>query len=112
MRVLPSFNIPSLNRLIRRIRQWRRSLTVSRAVLIAEGVIFFGILLFVLIRGRAELINQIDRHEGMTAAIAIIAIMGLAHLTLTRRIISAIERRLSPPAYDERRILFDLGQEA
>jgi phosphoserine phosphatase RsbU/P len=112
MRTLPRIHIPSLRRLVRRVRQWWHHITVARAVLMAEGIIFLSILLFALAKKRTELIGHIDRHEGMTAAIAILAIMGLAHMTLTRRIISAIELRLSPPPYDERQILFDLGQEA
>ena len=43
---------------------------------------------------------------------AALSIFGLLHLVGTRRIVRAVEKRLAPAEYDDRRILFDLGQEA
>jgi sigma-B regulation protein RsbU (phosphoserine phosphatase) len=43
---------------------------------------------------------------------AALSFFGLLHLVGTRRLVRAVEKRFSPAEYDDRRILFDLGQEA
>jgi sigma-B regulation protein RsbU (phosphoserine phosphatase) len=112
MRILPRFYLSRTRRLSRRWRQWRRHLTVARIALVIELIIFACALLFALTASRGALLDRLRQHTGLLMLTASFLFFGLLHLVATRRLIRLVERRLSPAEYDDRRILFDLGQEA
>jgi sigma-B regulation protein RsbU (phosphoserine phosphatase) len=98
--------------LSRRWRQWRRHLTVARVALALEIILFVGVLLFALGAGRGALVDRFRQYTGWLMFTAALSFFGLLHLVGTRRLVRAVEKRFSPAEYDDRRILFDLGQEA
>jgi phosphoserine phosphatase RsbU/P len=112
MRVLPRFYLPRTRRLSRRWRQWRHHLTVARVALALEVMLFAGLFVFALTASRGTLIDRFRPFTGWLMLTASLSFIGLLHLVATRRLVSLVERRFSPAEYDDRRILFDLGQEA
>src|SRR4030095_7210634 len=52
------------------------------------------------------------RRADMVWLAAALVLVGLLHRLLIPRIVALLERHFSPAPYDERRILFDLGQQA
>lgn len=96
----------------RRLRQLRRRLTIARMVLAIELLILGGAL-FVLWRTNSEIYRSWPfRDPRLLTCIILLTIGILLHLTVARRITRRIEAYLAPAAYDERRILFDIGEEA
>lgn len=113
MRVLPRFYLPSHLRLRRRLRKWRPYLTVARIALALEVIAFVTCAsLFMLAGDRDALLYRFRQNTGWLLLIMSLLFLGVLHLLITRRLVRLVERRLSPAEYDERRILFDLGQEA
>src|SRR5947209_3356001 len=112
MRIVPRFSFPGRKRFNRNLRWWRRHLTLARALFILELLILCGLLLFILLDSRTALLVKLREHAGILTLVAMLALFALLHLVVVRRIVRLIERRRSPADYDERRILFDLGQEA
>ncbi|HSE98985.1 MAG TPA: GAF domain-containing SpoIIE family protein phosphatase [Blastocatellia bacterium] len=112
MRVFPRIHIPRIKPLLRKLRQARRHLTVRRATLIVEWLVYGAVLLFAFTGSRAAALDELGGRADLIAMIAAIALIGLIHLFVSRRIVPALERRFAPAPYDERRIIFDLGQEA
>ncbi|OLE54890.1 MAG: hypothetical protein AUG51_06015 [Acidobacteria bacterium 13_1_20CM_3_53_8] len=112
MRIVPRFRFPGRRRFNRNLRWWRRHLTVARSLFILELLILCGLLLFIFVGSRASPLEKLREHASILTLIAMLALFALLHLVVTRRIVRLIERRRSPADYDERRILFDLGQEA
>lgn len=112
MRIFPRLYLPRTRRLSRRWRQWRHHLTVARVTLVIELIVFACALLFVLTASQGALLNRFRPHTGWLLLAMSLLFFGLLHLVATRRLIRFVERRFSPAEYDERRILFDLGQEA
>jgi sigma-B regulation protein RsbU (phosphoserine phosphatase) len=85
---------------------------VARIAHAVELVVFACAFLFALTAGRDALLDSSRRHTGWLLLTASLLFSGLFHMVITRRLIRLVERRFSPAEYDERRILFDLGQEA
>jgi sigma-B regulation protein RsbU (phosphoserine phosphatase) len=85
---------------------------VARIALALETILFLGTLTFALVAGRGALVDWFRPHTGWLMLTATLSLFGLLHLVATRRLVRLVERRLSPAEYDDRRILFDLGQEA
>jgi phosphoserine phosphatase RsbU/P len=112
MRVLPRFYLPKTRRLSRRWRQWRHHLTVARVALALEIILFACAFVFAMTASRGALIDRFRQHTGWLMLTASLSFFGLLHLVATRRLVRLVERRFSPAEYDDRRILFDLGQEA
>lgn len=112
MRIFPRFYLPRTRLLSRRWRQWRHHLTIARVTLVLELIVFACALLFVLTSSQGALLNRFRPHTGWLLLTMSLLFFGLLHLVATRRLIRFVERRFSPAEYDERRILFDLGQEA
>lgn len=90
----------------------RRRLTVARVAVALEIILFASVLVFALTASRGALLDRFRQHTGWLMFTAALSLFGLLHLVGTRRLVRTIERRLSPAEYDDRRILFDLGQEA
>lgn len=87
-------------------------MSVARVAFVIELLILCGVLLFIFTGRRSETLEKLRQHASLLTLLCVLALYGLLHLTVTRRIVRSIERRLSPAEYDEHRILFDFGQEA
>ncbi len=101
--------IHMLDRSTRRIRGY---LTAARALLVLEGVALYGALIFALTKSHISLTSRFGSYVDTRAMILALGLLGLLQVFLNRRVVAALGRRFSPEAYDERRILFDLGQAA
>jgi phosphoserine phosphatase RsbU/P len=112
MRIFPRFRLPSLKPAVQRLRRWRRHLSVARVAVIIELLIFNGIMLFALTGGRATFVDGFGRRTDLVVLLLTIGLLALIHTVVKRYLLPGIERYFSPVRYDERRILFDLGQEA
>jgi hypothetical protein len=112
MRVLPRFYIPRTRGLSRRWRQWRHHLTIARVALALEIMLFASAFPLAVILSQGAVVDRFRQHTGWLMLIATLSLFGLLHLVATRRLVRVVERRFSPAEYDDRRILFDLGQEA
>ncbi|HXG64277.1 MAG TPA: GAF domain-containing SpoIIE family protein phosphatase [Blastocatellia bacterium] len=112
MRIIPRFARPGVKRMGRRFRQWRRNLPMARAVFIVELIIYGLALLLLLTGSRAAWLDRLGHRADLAAAALAVALFGFLHFIVSRSLVPALERRFAPAAYDERRILFDLGQEA
>ena len=71
-----------------------------------------GVLIFLLTGSRASWLGQLWAHADAAAAVLCIALFVLLHTFIVRRVVPLVSRRFSPIPYDERRMLFDLSQEA
>ncbi|MDQ3819640.1 MAG: SpoIIE family protein phosphatase [Acidobacteriota bacterium] len=112
MRVLKPLNSRFARRIARRARQLRRRLTVARIVLLVE-ILLLGVALLVVLRAGPEVYRSWPLSDSrMLACLLLFTLAALLHLSVARRIIRRIETYLSPAAYDERRILLDIGEEA
>ena len=99
--------------LIRRVQHVRnRQVIFLRALLALEAFALFGALVFALSGGRASLFAALGTHADIWAITTASILLGLLHIFVNNRVATALERRFSPEVYDERRILFDLGQAA
>ena len=95
----------------RKIRAWRRRLTVARAELSAHAVACAAVMTFLLTGGRARWLESLWAHADVLAALLCLALFVLSHGFVSRRVLPLVTRRYSPLPYDERRIIFDLSQE-
>jgi phosphoserine phosphatase RsbU/P len=112
MRIFPRFKRPSLKPLVRRLRQARRHLTIARIVLAVELLLFGSLLWWLATGSRAAWLDQSGPRADALALSAALLLCGLLHGLAQRYLIPALEQRFSPKPYDERRMLFDLSQEA
>jgi sigma-B regulation protein RsbU (phosphoserine phosphatase) len=102
-----------MRRLTRRITKWwRRYLSVARFVSIFEGLLFGFALLYLLSGSRAARVDRWGARADLLVLVAAVAFFALLHVLIFRYVVPVLERYFSPAPYDERRILFDLGQEA
>jgi sigma-B regulation protein RsbU (phosphoserine phosphatase) len=69
-------------------------------------------LLIIFTGRRSQAIDRFGMRADLAALAATLLVFVVLHVVAARRIERALERRFSPAPYDERRILFDLGQEA
>jgi sigma-B regulation protein RsbU (phosphoserine phosphatase) len=104
--------VPILRSLARRARPLRRRLTVARVEFVAEAMLFAALLTFLLTGRRALWLERVWSHADAAATALCLALFGLLHTFVARRVAPLFSRRFSPLPYDERRMLFDLGQEA
>lgn len=111
MRILPRFTRPSLKPVRRALRRVGRHLTVARVTLIIEWSLFIAALLFVLTGRRAAYIDQFGRRGDLVVLLSLLALFAVLHALVKRHLLPRLERYFSPAPYDERRVLFDLGQE-
>jgi sigma-B regulation protein RsbU (phosphoserine phosphatase) len=112
MRVLPRIIGHHVWPILRKLRKWRRHVTVARALFAAEVLAFGGALLLVLTGSRAALLDELGPRADLGVAAAALGLFGALHALVRRRVQPVLERYFSPAPYDERRILFDLGLEA
>lgn len=96
----------------RRTERWRNRQTILRALLILEALVLFGALAFALSRGRASLFAALGTHADIWIILAASLLFALLQIFVNNRVATILRRRFSPEVYDERRILFDLGQAA
>jgi sigma-B regulation protein RsbU (phosphoserine phosphatase) len=102
----------TLRSLARRTRLWRQRLSSARTGFAVELTLCAAALAFLLTGGRARWLENLWRHADAAAAVLCVLLFVLLHSFLTRRVVPLVRRRFSPHPYDERRILFDLSQEA
>ncbi len=112
MRIFPRIRRPSLRPLAKRLRRLRRYLTVARVAVFIELLIFSGVMLFALTGGRAAFVDGFGHRFDLVVLILLLGILAVLNAVVKRYLLPSIERYFSPVSYDERRILFDLGQEA
>jgi phosphoserine phosphatase RsbU/P len=112
MRIFPRFTRPSFKPVAQKLRRLRRHLSARRVAVIVEWLIFGAVLLFALTGGRAAFVDALARRADLMALALALALLAALHTVVKRYLLPRIERYLSPVSYDERRILFDLGQEA
>lgn len=112
MRVFPRFIIRPLRPHARRVWAWRRHLTVARVAFALQCVTFGAALAYLLTGSRAKVLDEWGPRADAFALTAASILFGLLHRTGRRRLVPWLDRYFSPAAYDEHRILFDLGQEA
>jgi sigma-B regulation protein RsbU (phosphoserine phosphatase) len=112
MRVFPRFVFRRLKPLGRRVRRWRRHVTVARAAFALECLTCGGAILFLLTGSRLSFLDRWGQRADAVLLATVSIIFGVVHTLALRRVVPRLERYFSPAAYDEHRILFDLGQEA
>ncbi|MBO0797287.1 MAG: hypothetical protein J2P31_00540 [Blastocatellia bacterium] len=112
MRIFPRIRLPNLKSWAQRLRRLRHHLTVARAAATIEWLIFISILLFVFSGRRAAFIDSFGQRADLIALALALGFLALLHSAMKRHLLPRIERYFSPVKYDERRILFDLSQEA
>jgi sigma-B regulation protein RsbU (phosphoserine phosphatase) len=112
MRIFPRITRPSLRPLRQRWRRWRQHLTVARVTVAVEVLIFTSALLIVLSGSRAGFVDQLGPRADLAVTLLWLVLFALVHALVKRHLLPRIERYFSPVPYDERRVLFDLGQEA
>jgi phosphoserine phosphatase RsbU/P len=112
MRIFPRIRRPSLKPVAQRLRRLRQRLSVARVVVVVELLIFSGVLLLALTGGRAAFVDSFGQRADLVALAMALTFLAALHIVVKRRLLPRIERYFSPVSYDERRILFDLGQES
>ena len=113
MRVFPRIARPALRGRRRRLsRLKRRRFSVARVLLVSEATLYGGALLFLLTGSRALYLERLHARPAALALLALVFAAFLVHLFIRRRVLPRLERRFSPPAYDDRRILLDLSEAA
>jgi phosphoserine phosphatase RsbU/P len=100
----------ALKRRVRLVRN--RQAIFLRALLVLEAFCLFAALVLLLSRGRASLFAALGAHADIWVIASASLLFSLLQIFVNNRVASALERRFSPEVYDERRILFDLGQAA
>jgi sigma-B regulation protein RsbU (phosphoserine phosphatase) len=103
---------PTIRSLARKARALRRRLTVGRAELAVEALLFTSAVTFMLTGSRAAWLERLWSHADAVAAVVCLGLCWMLHAFVTRRVVPLVTRRYAPLPYDERRMLFDLSQEA
>ncbi len=91
---------------------WLWRLTVARAEFAAAAAACAAVLIFLMTGRRAEWLDSLWSHADAAAAVLCLTLFGLLHAFVTRRFLPLVSRRFSPVPYDERRMLYELSQEA
>ncbi|MBS1787006.1 MAG: SpoIIE family protein phosphatase [Acidobacteria bacterium] len=112
MRVFPRIQLPNSKLLWRRLQLIQRHLTVRGVTLTVELALASAALVVLYTGSRAVWLDGYGNRADLLAAALALILFGLIHATVKRRLLPRIERYFSPVKYDDRRILFDLGQEA
>lgn len=89
-----------------------RLLSPARALLISEVIVVCGAVLFLLSGSRAAFVDAFGGRADITLLIASLVLLGVLHAVLKRCVVPVLDRRFAPETYDERHVLFDLGQAA
>lgn len=112
MRVFPRIKLPNPKLLRRRLQLLKRHLSIRRVTLLVELTLAGAALLFLFTGSRAAWLDQYGKRADLLAASCALLGFALVHGFATRRLLPGLERRFAPVKYDDRRILFDLSQEA
>lgn len=112
MRVLPRFTLPRFRQLMHKLRRIRRHLTVARVLYGCELLLFGMALVYLFTGSRAAWLDALGRRADLLAATAALGGFAALHQLSKRYLLPLLEAYFSPVKYDDRRILFDLGQEA
>lgn len=112
MRVLPRFTLPRFRQLSHKLRRAGRHLTVARVLFGGEWLLFGLAFGYLFTGSRAGWMDGLGRRADLLiAALALICFAAL-HQLAKRYLLPLLESYFAPVKYDDRRILFDLGQEA
>lgn len=112
MRIIPRITGPKLRTLKRYWRALKPHLTVARVALVAE-VLICGLVMFFLLTGRrGDFVDGLGKRADFVVLLLTLAVFVLFHRLASHYLFPRLERYFAPAHYDERRILFDLGQEA
>ncbi|MCA1626508.1 MAG: serine/threonine-protein phosphatase [Acidobacteria bacterium] len=96
----------------RRLRKAAGRVSPASALFIVEAVAACVALSVVLTGSRAASLDRFGGRADIGAIVAAAALLLVLHCYLNRSVLARLDRHLPVRAYDERRILFDLGQAA
>ncbi len=96
----------------RRLRKATGRLSPAGKLLIVEAVAACAALSVALTGSRAAMLDRFGGRADIASVVAACALLAMLHFFVNRSVLTRLERRLPIRAYDERRILFDLGQAA
>lgn len=112
MRILPRIKKPKLKRHLQKWRRRSKSLSIATIALVVEAAIFAGGLFLIFTGRRAAYLDSWGRRADLVAIFLLAGVMILLHKLSQRYLVTRIGRYFSPAAYQERQVLFSLGQEA
>ncbi|HEV2801730.1 MAG TPA: PP2C family protein-serine/threonine phosphatase [Pyrinomonadaceae bacterium] len=113
MRVFPRIARPALRARRRRLSLFgRRRLSLARLFFVCEAALYGGALVFLLTGSRAVYLERLHARTAALVILSFVLAAALVHLFIRRHVLPRVERRFSPPAYDDRRILLDLSEAA
>ena len=112
MRVFPRIALPKISGQGRRLRRLGRRFPAARVLPVIEILLLCGALLFLLTGARSRYLERSGEHADALVVALALALFALLHLYLQRYALPRLALRRAPPAYDEQRILLDLGHAA
>jgi phosphoserine phosphatase RsbU/P len=112
MRVLPRIVRPTLKPLRQLSRKVRQGASVSRAALGVEALVFAAACFFLFTGRRGNWLDGWSGHADLVVALLLGITLFFLHRGLKKYVLPKIERYFSPIAYEDRHVLFSLGQEA
>jgi sigma-B regulation protein RsbU (phosphoserine phosphatase) len=112
MRILPRIGKPKLKRHLQRWRRRRKDLSTENVALTIELLIFVVGVFLIFTGRRAAYLDSWGRRADLVALFLLASLMILLHKLNHRYLLPRIIRYFSPAAYQERQVLFSLGQEA
>ena len=112
MRVFPRIARPTLGARRRCLSRVQPRLSVARLLHVCEMSIYGCAFLFLLTGKRLLYLERLHARPAAFILLALVLLALLVHLFIRRRVLPLVERRFSPPTYDDRRILLDLSEAA
>ena len=92
MRIFPRIGLPRTKMLVRKMRRWRRHLTVARVVYALELPALGGVLLWLLTGSRATFVDGLGKRTDLAALALTLAAFGLLHRAAKRYFIPWLDR--------------------
>src|ERR1044072_3841032 len=112
MRILPRITRPTFKPFRKTLRWSRQNLSIWSVALLLEAVLFIAAGLFVFTGGRRVALASWGGRSDLVATFLLMLAFVFFHYLLKKYVLPRIERHFSPAAYEERQVLFSLGQEA
>lgn len=112
MRVLPRLSAPNFRQLRHRLQRVRRQITVAQVLSSCELALFASVLASLFTGSRSRWLDGLGHRADLLVSAGVFAAFWVIHELAKRTLLPRLEQYFSPVKYDERRILFDLGQEA
>lgn len=112
MKILKRTFNKHFNTLDRYRRRAASRLSPPRALLLVEATFICCALLLLLTGSRAATLDLLGSRADLGAILVAASLLTALHLFVNHGVLARIDRRFPVRAYDERRILFDLGQAA